>query len=313
MTEQVIGTSQKKYLEEYIGRVINVHDPKHLMRVQVFVESLFDGMKEKDLPWATYKLPIGARLNEGAITPVKVGDYVWIDFPFNGDSRQPRITGSVHYCPDNVCHLPDEAWKGKEIYSHKRIGSELEPSPVGYHRDTVIDQHGVLVEVVDPTGEIRVTQKVSGSAVEIDRDGNITAHSEKNLFGSSKENTELIVGKDFIGTVEGDSILTVQGNSTLDCKKDILAKAGGKAQVRATKSATLEAPTIYLSGNVSSAASDGGTATETKKANTTHTGSYRLIGTLHVDNIKCEEKITCKGNVSAPFFDGTAKYANQIG
>jgi len=40
-----------------------------------------------------------------------------------------------------------------------------------------------------------MTQKATGSAVEIDREGNVTAHSEKDLYGSAKVNCIVTAGQ----------------------------------------------------------------------------------------------------------------------
>lgn len=214
-TPQPTGETRKKYSGEYIGQVVAVDDPDQLLRVRVRVKDVFDNVPEKDLPWATYKLPVGSRSGDGLFIPVDPGDWVWVDFPFGGDTRHPRITGSVHYCPGGTPNFPPEAYAGADSYSHKRTGPQVMPTAAAYHRDVVFNQHGVLVEVVSGTGEVRVTQRGSGSAVEIDRDGNITAHSEANLYGSATDNCQLDVVGDLTVNVGENIIMEAGGNVTI--------------------------------------------------------------------------------------------------
>ena len=50
---------------EFEAEVISTDDPSKLMRAKVRVYGLMDGVPESKLPWATYRLPVGARANEG--------------------------------------------------------------------------------------------------------------------------------------------------------------------------------------------------------------------------------------------------------
>lgn len=191
--DNIVGKKKKKYYGYYDAKVTSVDDSKKYLRAQVYVYDLFKGAQTSDLPWATYLMPPGSRNNDGFFLPVDVGDEVLVVFR-GGDTRRPIIVGSQHYCPEGSPNFPHEAWSGPDKFSHKRSGSELTPTDTGYHRDVVYSQHGILVEIVSDTNEFRVTQKSSGSAVEIDREGNITAHSENNLFGSSVNDTEILAG-----------------------------------------------------------------------------------------------------------------------
>jgi hypothetical protein len=122
-----------------------VNDPSGWLKAQVRVYGLMDGIPISDLPWAEYKLPPGSRPNDGYFTPCDVGDVVWVDFPYGGDTRRPRITGSVHYCPGGTPNLPSEA-----------LGKQ----------NVVWAQHGIVVEVEESTA-YRITQRATGNVIEI--------------------------------------------------------------------------------------------------------------------------------------------------
>lgn len=183
----------KTYQGDYVAEVVNVQDPQKQMRVQVRVYDMFDDVPERDLPWATYKLPLGVRPADGGLIPVQVGDKVWVDFPYGGDTRRPRITGGVHFIPDGQPTLPTEMWQGPDQVQHKRTEDEPTPETPGYHEDVVFKQHGVLVQLTK-TGELRATQLASGTAVEITKGGTIVLHSENEILGSSPKRVLLKVG-----------------------------------------------------------------------------------------------------------------------
>jgi len=175
---------QKKYTGEYIGTVISVEDPEHLMRVKVRVHPLFDGVPDSDLPWAEYRLPIGCRAGEGHFIPARVDDTVWVDFPHDGSSRRPRITGSVHYCPSGTPNLPPGSWAG-DAYVPERTSDEPMPAAIGYHDGAiVVEENGCLLEMA-ADASVRVTQKSSGTAIEIAANGMVTIHSAGNVNISS--------------------------------------------------------------------------------------------------------------------------------
>lgn len=187
----------KNYQGEYVAEVVNVNDPQHWMRVQVRVFDIFDDVPTADLPWATYKLPLGVRPADGGMTPVQVGDQVWVDFPFNGDTRRPRITGGVHFIPQGKPNLPAEMWQGPGQVQHKRTPDEPTPATPGYHEDVVFKQHGVLVQLTK-SGELRATQLSSGTALEIVADGSIVLHAENKILGSAPNRILLKVGQSFL-------------------------------------------------------------------------------------------------------------------
>ena len=269
------GTGPRKYDGEYVSEVVSVEDPKKWGRAQVRVSQLFDGVNAADLPWATFKQALGTRPNEGGHVPVQVGDLVWVDFPFGGDTRRPRIVGGVHFCPDSIPNLPHELWAGPDVVQHKRTEPEVMPDAPIYYRDVIFKQHGVLFEIIKATGAARLTQIASGSAVEIDAKGNVTAHSENNLYASAVNDASVKVGKDAV------------------------VEVGKTATVTAGTSATLNAPIVNLNanqinlkGNISTSGTSGGIGTEIKNANTEHTGSLSLNGPLNV-----EGDITASGTI----------------
>ena len=172
----------KEYLGEFVGKVENTGDPKGLLRVQVRVFPFFEGVPVSTLPWAEYKLPVGARAGEGVFTPVKEGDWVWVDFPYRGDTRRPRITGSVHFCPGEAPNLPHDAWEGPNAYSHQRIAGEPFPANPEYHDGAIVlDENGALIEITRDSS-VRVTQKGTGAALEVTPDGKVVIYGPNKVL-----------------------------------------------------------------------------------------------------------------------------------
>lgn len=188
------GQNKKEYNGEYMGEVVSLNDPENLMRVRVKVYELFDG-DESDLPLATYKLPIGSRPGDGNFTPVKAGDLVWVDFPMKGDTRYPRITGSVHYCPGKTPNLPTESFNGETV-ARPREEWEPEPSAGTYHEDIVETQHGITT-TKRSDGSFSILQRGTGAEVYIHPDGKVLIKSASNISMTAAGDIRINAGGNF--------------------------------------------------------------------------------------------------------------------
>lgn len=199
-------------MAEYQGIVVNAKgDPKKQLQVQVHIPGKTDQVPRDKLPWATYKLPVGAGAGRGDFTPVQDGDVVWIDFPYKTvmgaeDTRKPRIVGGVHASPDGTLNLPDEAY-GKP-FQHDRSGEGAPPaSSGGYCGSKVVSFHGSTVEFV-PDGTLRLFSRGSGAIIEILPGGRIYLKGEFQLDGNMKVNGEIVASGDIIaGGAGGVSLM----------------------------------------------------------------------------------------------------------
>lgn len=210
--------------------VLSVDDPEGMLRVQVRIFGLFDDVPDHDQPWATYKLPVGARVGEGDFTPVHEGDLVWIDFPYymhsRKDTRRPRITGSIHHCPEKVPNLPAEAFKGEGVYQHKRSHKEPKPVAQDYHSSRVYIMHGIMVEY-EKDGVYRVTHQASGTGFEFDARGHSILHTEGDNHRSSTGDTEDHTGENLNETVGGYWKIKVTGSAHIDAESIHMNKGKG--------------------------------------------------------------------------------------
>lgn len=247
----------KDYSGEFTGTVAEVSgDPKKGLKIRVRVHPIFDGVPVQDLPLAVYKLPYGCRTNDGVFFPVRVGDRVWCDFPFEGDTRRPRITGSVHESPDGQPLVPAEAFAGQGKAEAKRQGQEPMPEEPQYHEDVVLRQHGVMVTITKQ-GAIRIVHAASGSNVEVTKSGEIVLHAEAKAFTYAKKGLEAVY----------DDTVNVKATES-----------------RIKSPQTYHTGDVYIYGKLEIMGdADGAIGDEHKKANTDHTGSYKLHGPMEID------------------------------
>lgn len=232
----------KIYNGEYVSQVVSLDDPRQMMRVQVRVFDIFDDVPVADLPWATYRLPLGVRPSDGGLIPVKVGDYVWVDFPFNGDTRRPRITGGVHFAPEGKPNMPPEACAGPGQFEHKRTPDEPMPVAPAYHEDIVFQQNGVLVQITKP-GAARITNLASGTAAEITPDGVVVIHCEKDCFHSVQGNYLVDVKGNFKLRVAGGMDMQSQGPGTVQSQGNMtLGSAAESLNLSAAKEGKMTGP-----------------------------------------------------------------------
>lgn len=207
----------QKLTSRYRAVVENTKHPLNLYMVQIRLLGLWDDLAADALPWAEYELPLGARANSGVACPAEKGDLVWVEFE-HGDSRAPVITGSCQYAPNKVPNLPHEAFAGQSKYQHKRGDDEPKPDAPNYHQNTVLSLNGVLVEI-EKSGAYRLTQKASGSAIEIAKGGQIVIHGESDLYLSATGKMKM--------KIKGDMTVETEGNYNFKAGGKISFEAGG--------------------------------------------------------------------------------------
>jgi len=211
-----LGERGDRVYGERIGTVEATADPDKYLLVKVRVLGVFsDAAPVAELPWAEFKLGIGASANEGEFRPVKPGDKVWVDFPYDGDTRRPRITGSVHYVPDGVVNLPHEAFLGASQHEHKRSGEEAVPAAHGYGEDAVFTLHGITIEV-GKEGTYSVIHRASGTELFFAKDGSFVIHAENDINISTTGKINLLATGDGTAEIQGELKATALGGIILD-------------------------------------------------------------------------------------------------
>ena len=260
----------KQYPGTYVGEVVSVADPEKRCRVRVNVYDVFDGVPVNALPWANFVLPLGARKGEGMITPVQVGDLVWVQF-VSGDSRRPLIIGSAQASPGGTVNLAPDVCQGAGQFSHKRTDKQPTVSAPPYYEDVVCCQNRALIQLCR-SGNIRVTQMDSGSAVEILPSGDMVLHCEGNMFTSVKGNA--------LEEYDGNLEQIIKGNFTKTVNGSMSQTSAGDAKFAST------------GASLALGAATQGTMTGG--------GGLRLEGpTTMKDTLSCESDVDVTGNVTA--------------
>ena len=219
----------------YRAKIIDNMHPKGWHKAKIRVLVLWDDIPEADLPWAEYLLPLGARKEEGSAMPCQVNDLVWVEFPTNGDTRVPLITGSCYVVKEDKSQLPQDLFEA--LYEHKRHSDEPPPPAVEYG-DQVSDIFGLLQQLT-MSGDWCVTHKSSGTAMHITPKGELVLHSEGDSYRSSSGNTTENVG--------GNLTIKVVGPTTIESDGDVSVKSGGAASVESNGDLTLKAGgTLHL-------------------------------------------------------------------
>lgn len=212
----------------------SVDHPQRHYKAKVRVLGRDDDLPVELLPWAEYELPLGTRANNGGVSPVEPGDYVWVEF-VGGDTRAPVITGGCLYAPGGVLNMPHEAFAGELAYQHKRTDKQPKPPAAEYHTNPVFSLYGTLVEV-EKVGGFRITHKPSGSAVEVNKDGQFVLHGEAETFLSSKG--------DALAEFDSKLQVIVKGNAEMKSEGDFSVEAGGLLKLKGAAGVEMGGPSF---------------------------------------------------------------------
>ncbi|HBM2815637.1 TPA: baseplate protein [Enterobacter hormaechei subsp. xiangfangensis] len=162
-----------KLTGKYKAIVGNTKHPDGLMMCQVKLVTLWDGLPEEALPWAEYQLAIGA-----TFTPCKTGDIVWVEFPNDGDTRFPLITGAAMVSPGGTPNVPPEAsGKGKPLQPTQVNGAPTVPA-VAPGTGSVLRRNGLL-EMRTNKGGIMFTHEKTGTRFGFNDNGELFFYAAK--------------------------------------------------------------------------------------------------------------------------------------
>ena len=186
--------------------IVGTMHPGGLMRAQVRLTPDWEGVDDKDLPWAEYLMPIG----NGFVPTIK-GDPVWVEFPYldtegKPDTRRPLIVGAAEQALGGVPNVaPEASGQGKPYDPGKSDGAPARPS-TSKTKDAVIHRNNLL-EVKTAGGGYEIANTASGSRIGMNESGQIYIISP------------------------GDTTLNSGGNLTINAGGKVAIKAGGKFSV----------------------------------------------------------------------------------
>lgn len=220
-----------RLLGEYQAKVVDVVHPKGLYMVSIRLLKLWDDIPDKDLPFAEFRLPLGAKPSAGHVVPVEAGNLVWVSFPRGGDTRYPLITGSLYHAPNYESNLPDDV--NEPVFAPKRSAGE--PTPPAYDRKDDLYQRFGLREHKTHQGGWSITHVTTGTAIEITPDGKCVIHTEGDQFQSA-------TGK-HLGQF-GELEILVKGNAKVKADGEALVDAKGKLTLKSDTEVHLDAPKV---------------------------------------------------------------------
>lgn len=221
-----------KLTGSYQAKIESVDHPKGLFLAKIRLLGLLDNIPVDDLPWAEFQLPLGAKPHAGHQIPVEKGDLVWVDYPRNGDSRYPRITGSCYHAPDYKSWLPDNGAKGKSQ------GDEP-PAPELSFKDDVYERFGIQ-EYKTHEGVLGIVQTATGTRLEISKAG-IVVHCEGDSWRSSTGDTTELVNGTFKLVVDGPLEMDAE-KIKITSKGEFAIDAGGAVKIESIGKFSCKAP-----------------------------------------------------------------------
>ena len=174
----------------FVGIVRDNKDPAYLQRVRVEIPGLLESSDLSLLPWFIphHVSPYGIGDDYGVLRIPRVGARVYVRFQEGDGSFGVYLADTI----TKASVLPDEL---KTNYGN-RVGFYTPAGDVFY---LDMDSYEILF------------RRQSGTALKIDKDGNVN----------------LVVGKDFTQVVQGDYSLVVKGKSAVTVQSDASFTANG--------------------------------------------------------------------------------------
>lgn len=258
---------------DWRATVVNITHPQGQMKAQVRVNGMMEGIPDAALPWAEYLLPIGYEF-----IPCNVGDLVWVDFPYNGDTRRPRIKGAAMDWAQTKPNTAPEANGKGTAYAPDTVKDRPAAPKYTPTRDRVLSRNGIL-EVRTVGGGYMINNMARHASVGFNEAGDIVISTTAGVFIHSGGPMMLDSVGDMTLRTEGKMLLHSKGDQTHESlAKMTLTSTGNMTQhTDADLTITNKNMTVTSSGKISQTASGdftqkGASVTVTASGNMSFSG-----------------------------------------
>ncbi|CAM3952641.1 baseplate protein [Serratia silvae] len=168
--------------------IVNTAHESGMMKAQIRLMHEWDDMPDRALPWAEYLLPIGA-----GFIPTIAGDMVWVEFPYDGDSRRPMIVGAAQDWAGGIPNVPPEA-SGQAGQFIPPDVPDAPPAPqLNPTKDAVLNRNGLL-EVRSEGGGFAITRTSDGTTIGMNESGQAYMISKADLFLNAGGKVTIVAG-----------------------------------------------------------------------------------------------------------------------
>ena len=195
------------------GTVVTTVHPEGLMMARVRISGLWDNISEDKLPWAERNLPDG-----GAFSPLIAGDVVWVDFPYMGNSRRPRIVGFAQDASSGTANVAAEASGKGTAYEQKVVDGAPAAPVLSATKDYVYKRNGMM-EVRSAGGGWAVTHLASGSTLGQNDAGEQYLLAQGPIFINSTGKVTIKAAAGLEINVVGDLDFTVSGTASFSASQ----------------------------------------------------------------------------------------------
>lgn len=237
----------------FIGKVVDIKDPKELGRVKVkILHEHDDGVQVDDLDWAHIMLPTTSESLEGVgDTPsLAVGTNVIGFFLDAGEKQHAMLLGSFPVIPDmdDDKHSLSYLARGKQTLIKQLVGPEPASAfQAEYPFNRVITtKSGHVIELDDTPDHERIhIYHRSGSYVEINNEGQVVTKSVADSYDITSKNKSIHTGRDLD--------ISSENNITMASRHGIKIGAAGGV--------TITEGSLFVQGSIGSAVGATGTFT----------------------------------------------------
>jgi hypothetical protein len=227
----------------FLGRVVNIYDPRYLGRIRVKIFGVHDNIADVDLPWAQTVVPItqGGTQGYGNNIGIQKGAQVFGVFLDGRSSQMPLVLGSIprvenqdeEHTTNTLAYNTSGKKRHREtdfpLLDEISIRNELVKlrKEVKYPHNKVYETEGVdgktghIKEYDDTAGYERIHERhSSGTFYQMGPSGELVTSVKGNDYKIAHKESFLEVNNNRYTTIHQDDKLIVNGNVTIQVRKD---------------------------------------------------------------------------------------------